>query len=271
MFANKSSKLLGLIYIALVIWWFTIHFRELTETTENFLYSFVYGLVPLVWGVIGLRNSKEWGGFKSVMGKSTAFLSFGLIAWATGNLIWAYYNLVLRIGVPYPSPADFIFILSFPLWAIGLFYISKATGATFSTKEMKGKVLVFLIPIVIIMFSYYFLYIIARGGVIDTTGGGLKLFLDIAFPVWDVILLTLASLVLGLSFRYLGGYFRLPVLILLIGFFVNYIVDFSFSYTTTLGTFYVGNWVDLLFATAVCIISLGVSLLNPSSKSLHTT
>lgn len=260
---NTSSKILVVFYVGLVIWWFTIFIRGIAETTENYLYSLIYGLIPLIWGLIGLRNSLYWGGIRSLLGKSITFLSLGLLAWALGNLVWAYYNLILKIAVPYPSPADFIFILSFPLWAIGISFLSKVTGMVFSLRRLIGKIILFVIPIVAILMSYYFLFVVARGGVIDTKGGFLKLFLDIAFPVWDVIILTLALLVFGLSFNYLGGRFKWPIIILLLGFGVNYITDFSFSYTTTLETFFVGNWVDLLFATAMFLIALGVSLLNP--------
>ncbi|MBI2021621.1 hypothetical protein HYS93_01910 [Candidatus Daviesbacteria bacterium] len=262
---NWSSKILILFYIGLVVWWFMIFARGITETTENYLYSFVYGLIPLIWGLIGLRNSMLWGGLKSLMGKSIAFLSLGLLAWAIGNLVWAYYNLIMRVPVPYPSPADFIFILSFPLWAIGISLLSRVTGMVFSLRRVRGKIILFVIPILAIALSYYLLFTVARGGVIDTEGGLLKFFLDIAFPVWDVIILTLALLVFGLSFNYLGGRFKWPIIILLLGFGVNYITDFSFSYTTTLGTFFVGSWVDLLFATAMFLIALGVALLSPQS------
>lgn len=264
LFTNRSSKVLTFFYIGLLVWWLTISARGISETTENYLYSFVYGFIPLIWGLIGLRNSFLWGSFRSLMGKSITFLSLGLLAWAIGNIIWAYYNLILKIPVPYPSPADFVFIQSFPLWAIGIFFLSRVTGMVFSLRRVKGRIFLFVLPIVAIAVSYYLLFMVARGGVVDTEGGTLKLFLDIAFPVWDVIILTLALLVFGLSFKYLGGRFKWPIIILLFGFGVNYTADFSFSYTTTLETFFVGNWVDLLFATAMFLLSFGINNLDPS-------
>lgn len=261
--SNTSSKILTLFYILLLLWWVFIFTRGISETTENYLYSFAYGFIPLIWGMLGLKNSFLWGGFRSLMGKTLIFFSLGLIVWSIGNMIWGYYNLVLKIPVPYPSIADFVFIFSFPLWAIGIFFLSKVTGAAFSLQKLKGRIFLFSIPVVAIIMSYYLLFVVARGGIIDTQGGSLKLFLDVAFPVWDVIILTLALLVFGLSFNYLGGRFRWPIILLLLGFGMNYITDFSFSYTTTLGTFFVGSWVDLLFATSMFLIALGVTLLTP--------
>ncbi len=269
--SNRSSKILTFFYIGLLVWWFTIFSRGISETTENYLYSFVYGLIPLLWGLLGLRNSFFWGGFKSSMGRSMAFLSLGLLAWAIGNNIWAYYNLVLKVAVPYPGSADFGFILSFPLWAIGISFLSRVTGMVFSLRRVKGKIALFVLPLVVVAISYYLLFAVARGGVIDTQGGLLKLFLDVAYPVWDVIILTLALLVFGLSFNFLGGRFKWPIIVLLLGFGANYIADFAFSYTTTLNTFFVANWVDLVYTTSMFLIALGVTLLNPQSITSETS
>lgn len=249
----------------LVVWWVTIFVRGIFETTENYLYSLIYGLIPLFWGLFGLKNSFYWGGFKSLLGRSIAFLSLGTLAWAIGNLIWGYYNLVVRDAVPYPGLSDFGFGLSYPLWAIGIFFLAKVTGAVFSLREAKGKVILFVLPVIVIVTSYYFLFTVARGGVIDTEGGLLKLFLDVAYPVWDVINLTLALLLYGLSINYLGGRFKWPVITLLLGIGSMYIADFFFSYNTTLETFFVGSWVDLVYTISMFLIVLGVTSLNPQA------
>lgn len=260
---NRSSKVLLLFFIALVVWWVTIFIRGISETTENYLYSLIYGLIPLLWGFLGLRNSFYWGGFKSALGRSLGFLSLGTLAWAIGNLIWGYYNLILNVAVPYPGLADFGFGLSYPLWAVGIFFLSRVTGAVFSLRQAKGKMILFALPVIVIVVSYYFLFAIARGGVIDTEGGLLKLFLDVAYPIGDVINLTLALLVYWLSVNYLGGRFKWPIVTLLLGIGTMYIADFFFSYNTTLNTFFVGSWVDLVYTTSMFLIVLGVTSLNP--------
>ncbi len=266
-FPSASSKVLVVFYILLVIWWVSIFIRGLQETNENYAFSLVYGLIPLGWGLLGFLNVRQWGGFSSFIGKAVLFLSTGIFAWGIGNLIYAYYNLALQVAIPYPSFADAGFILLYPLSAIGVFYLSKATGASFALRKTSGKLALLLIPTFLILLSYYLLFIVARGGEITYDGDFLKLFLDIAFPVGSVIVATFAAIVYGLSFNYLGGFFKKPVLLILIGFFFAYIADFSFSYTTTTGTFFVANWVDLVYPTTFFIISLGISLLNPKSLS----
>lgn len=259
---NQTRVLCGF-YLALVIWWVTLDFRGAENTTENYLFSLIYGFIPLIWGAIGLRMSINWGGFKSAMGKSVRFLSLGLLAWSTGNIIFAYYNLALDVEVPYPSIADYIFVLSFPLWIIGMAYLLRVSGAYFSLRGLGGKITLLAIPVIAAVSSYYLLFEVARGGEIDTTGGIEKLIFDLAFPIGDVLVLTMGFMLYGLSLNYLGGRFKAPILITLVGFAFAYITDFSYSYTTTLETFFVGNWVDLLYATTFFLLALGITSLNP--------
>ena len=72
----------------------------------------------------------------------------------------------------------------------------------------------------------------------------------------------MSFLLFGLSLKYLGGRFRTPVFVTLLGFVIMFLADFSFSYTTTVGTYYNGNTADLLFALAMTVISIGITSID---------
>jgi hypothetical protein len=56
-------------------------------------------------------------GFKSREGKYYLSLLVGISLWALAHTIWAYFELGLGIATPYPSIADFIWLLGYPfLW-----------------------------------------------------------------------------------------------------------------------------------------------------------
>lgn len=269
---TRPSLFLAGFYVSLLIFWvltslyyfFTSTDVDKTlltgmkDTPYNFIFAFVYGLIPLFAGIIGIKNAKKWGYLKSSMGKALLFFSMGLLSWGIGETIWSYYNFFLSQDVPYPAWSDVGFILACPLWAAGAFYLSQATGAKYGLKKMSGRLLVIGIPLVSLFVSYYLLVIVARQGVFPIEGGLIKVFFDLAYPISDVIILSLTFLIYGLSFNYLGGRFKLPVLITLVGFICMYIADFSFSYTTTVGSFYNGSWVDLMFASALFVMGFGL-------------
>ena len=255
---NSLQKTLLIYLVFLCLFWLWLFFSGYKTNFWNYFYSFSFSQIPLIGGLVGVLVAKPWGGLKSSLGKSISLISFGLFSWGLGSMIWSYYNFFRNIPAPYPSLADLGFVLSLPLWTFGMISISKATGAKFGLQHKKGKILLILIPFGVFIFSYYALVIIARGG--QLTGSFesyLKLSLDLAYPLGDVLILTISLLIFGLSYKYLGGKYRLTILSILLGFVTMYFADFVFSYTTTVGTFYNGSLGDLFFTAALFFITFG--------------
>ena len=258
--------LLVVLYLGFLSLFAWFYFTKNFTTTLN-LYSNLYGIIPLLSGLYGLFLARRWGGLKSAVGKAASFLSLGLVTWGIGMGIWLYYNLVLNVEVPYPSWADAAYIVSWPLWGIGAAFLSIATGAKFGAQRVKGKLLLFGIPIVVIAASYYFLVTIARGGVVSDYGTAFKTFFDLAYPIGDVVILSTALLIIGLSYQFFGGIYKSAIYFILGAFVINYFADFTFSYTTTLGSYYNGSLADLLFATTMTVFGIGIALLDPREAS----
>ena len=267
---SKSIKLVVTVYvITLVLWLAFVFLSGNSATYEGPLFSYILKpflvgmtILPLIGGLIGINNSKHWGGWSSVMGRGLFGLGLGMVAWSGGMVIWNYYLFFTDIQVPYPSAADAIFILSWPLWTYGLVHVSKITGSKFALREKLGRVILTTIPIVIIIFSYYLLFEVARSGLIELGGGAVKLFFDLFYPIGDVVILTITVLIYNFSRRYLGGIYKTPILLLLVGFVFNYISDFIFSFTTTNETYFNGHIVDILFTTTMFILALALAMLD---------
>lgn len=256
---NLCQKILSLYLLLLVIFWVILYRSGLQTDFWNYFYSFSFSLIPLIGGLAGVVTAKRWGFLGSAIGRAIFYISGGLFSWGAGSMIWSYYNFFLQISAPYPSFADVGFIAALPLWILGVFNLSKATGAKFALKNIKGRLFLFIVPIIVLIFSYYLLVIIARGGVLTEAGDDfLKLFFDLAYPGGDVVILTLAIVIFGLSFKYFGGLYKISIYSLLLGFSLMYLADFVFSYTTTVGTFFNGNFGDLLFTLALFLMTFGV-------------
>jgi hypothetical protein len=267
---NIYGKIIIFILLVLIIWWVFINMNSYQNAPINFFYGAGLGLLVIVSSVFGLINVRKWGGLSSVMGRAIIFLSLGLLAWGIGTLVFAYYNIFLNIEVPYPSIADGFYIVSWPLWLISMVNLYNATGAKFQLKKISGRLIIFVIPLVTITLSYFMLVIVARGGISYLSGDSLKIFFDLAYPIGDVVILTVAILIYSLSFNYLGGRFKWPIVFVIMGFIVNYIADFAFSYTTTKGIYFVANWVDFIFTIAMFLIGFGVSLMGSSLEESKT-
>jgi|SRR3989344_1179315 len=260
---SKRSLTIIIIYLITVIFWLVLTLKTGHSTSRaGYYFQLFLFIVPLVGSFIGFINARLWGGFRSAVGRAITFLSLGTLTWAIGMLIWNYYIFIAKIEIPYPSLADVAFILSWPLWTVGFIELSKATGVKFALKRKRGKALFFIIPLAVTLVSYYLLIVVGRGGVIDWSSGGLKLFFDLFYPIGDVVILTVALMLFGLSYNFLGGKYKIAVWLLIIAFIANYFSDFIFSYTTTKETYFNGHFVDFLFATTMFILSLGLSMLD---------
>jgi hypothetical protein len=256
---NLFQKLALGFYVFLVIFWVLLFFNGSTEGFYNYLYSFLFGLIPLLGGAVAMYYSKIWGMFKSAIGKAVFFIGLGIFLWGTGETIWSYYNFFLNEPAPYPSLADLGFAPSIFFYGLGAFYLSKATGAKYGLQNKIAKAFAIIAPVVILILSYYILIVIARGGVlIPEEEPLLKTILDIAYPLGDFLALVIAVIISGLSFKYFGGRFKLDIYAILAGLAVMYIADSVFSYTTTVQTYYNGNFGDLLLTTGLFLITFGV-------------
>lgn len=247
-------------YILLCFFWAGLFVSHKNSGDLNYYYSFLFGLVPFIGGLIGMFKAKIWGGLKSALGKAIFFISLGLFLWGAGENIWSYYNFVKEVAAPYPSLADVGFAPSIFFWIIGTFYLAKATGAWLSLKKNTwAKALVLAVPLVLLVVSYYIQVRLARGGTLVPDGETkLKTVLDIAYPFGDFLALTFAAIVFMLSYHYLGGFYRRAVLAILAGLTLMYCGDSVFSYTTTKGTYYNADWGDLLLSTGVFLITYGI-------------
>ena len=152
----KTKILVGL-YLVTFIYWLALFATGTKYNQLNYWYQTLLAVVPLTGGLFGLANSKTWGGLKSKVGKGVFFISLGLITWGIGQCFWSYYTIRQIAEVPYPSLADAGYIVSWPLWTIGIINLSKATGARFALRRIRGKAFLFVIPVAVAALSYYLL------------------------------------------------------------------------------------------------------------------
>lgn len=253
---NIFQKILIFYFCFLLTYWGLLNIIGLKTTFWNYLY-FIYGLVPLIGGIIGFSIAKSWGFFKNSIGKAILFLSVGLVSWGMGIIIWAYYNFFLNNPVPYPSFADIGFIISYPLWTIGIVNLPHALGGKLNFGK-KYRVILFFIPFLVFVTSYYLMVSITKNLLLFSLSTPLlKLFFDIAYPLGDVIILT-SALAIGISFKFFGGKYKLSIYSILLAFVFMYIADFLFSYTTTAKSYYNGGIPDFFFTISVSLLTFGI-------------
>ena len=266
---NRLAAVLVGLYLVTLVWWVSIAVRGMEDTTEAYWYCIFFTLIPFIGGAVSLvaiRHSRE----QLLLNKAEWFLSLGLVLWAVGSFIFGYYNIVLNVAVPFPSLADVGFVPALICWVVGLLYLAKSCSIGTRLTQLYKRGAILFMPLCSVVIIYYLLLVIIEDGTTQIINLELKNLLDFTYTILDVIILiTLAILIYSLIFKLVDHKYSVAIILLIIGFGINYFSDLYFGFTTSAGIYKVGNWVDLLFPIGLFFIALGVVLLSNQYQPLN--
>ncbi len=269
---SKFNWLILLMLIVTLGMWITVRIQGTVDANLNYYFSLMLGVIPFVASFKGFIAAKRWGGVHSVLGRSVGALSAGVFLWGAGELVWSYYNLVLKEAAPYPSVADILFVPGFGMWILSGIFLLKLAGVNLVLR--KKPLLWWLVGALLVAgtaLSYYLLVVVAREGVVLTdTASPVKVFLDIYYPLADFISLTLVTIIVAVSGKYIGGKLKTPIFLVMLGLAGMYVGDVLFGYTTTKETFYNANFGDLILLIGISILSFSLLAYAETVPRLNT-
>lgn len=251
---NTSMFLCLAFFILLSGWWFSMYARDLRGGFENNAFTLIYPLMALAGGVIGIFISRSWGGIKSVLGKSLLFFSLGLLAQFFGQAVYAYLIYIKLIEVPYPSVGDIGYFGSIFFYIFALLFLGKIVRVHGHLVSLRGQFLAFFVPLVLLIGSYLFFL---KDYSFDWSSP-IKVILDFGYPLGQAVYVSIALVILILSFRTLGGLMKKPISFFVFTLIVQYICDFMFLYQANRGEWYVGGMNDYLYFTSYFCMTIAI-------------
>ena len=260
------AKVAVVFFVIISVWWLALFVSGVKGTPQNYLFGVTYGLICLWGGFWGLVIAQKWGGWSSVIGKALIVLSLGLFAQEFGQLVFSFYNVVLKVEVPYPSLADIGFFGTIPFYAFGMFLLARAAGAKFSLQGAVNQLQAVIIPAIMLVIVYLFFL---RDYSFDFFNP-LKMFLDFGYPLGEAIYVSIAILTYSLSRKFLGGIMRSKILFIVAAFMVQFGADFNFLFQSSQGTWTNGGYGDYLYFLAYFLLILGLFQFKTVSVKLGT-
>lgn len=250
-----QAKVAILLLLLLTVWWI-ISPSVQTSMGGRFFGDFpsIYGIMALWGGFCGIFIAVKWGGVKSIMGKAILMFSLGLFAQEFGQMAYAYLSFYKNIEVPYPSVGDIGYFGSIPLYIYGVVLLARASGVTIGLKSFQSKVQAVLIPIVLLIGSYF---LFLQGYEFDWSNP-LKIFLDFGYPFGQAIYLSFAILTFLLSRGVLGGVMKSRILFMLFALSVQFLADYVFLYQSSRGMWSVGGVNDYMYLIAYFLMALAL-------------
>jgi len=262
MVQSKIVKLLRnlvlFLFIVYLIWWIVLQLTTAPDSSAREYWADTYGCVALVGSIAGFLVAKKWGGFRTYLGKSTLFFSFGLLAQVFGQLAYTYYFYKKNVEAPYPSIGDIGYFGSIPLYIFGAWYLAKTIGIKVSFKQLQAKVVSIVIPAIILIISY--ISFLRDYDFAEKTK--LVIFLDYGYPLGQAIYVSIALVAYLLSRKWLGGVMKNKIQLILFALAVQYVADYNFLYQIIKETWQNGGYGDMLYLTAYLTMSLGLIYLG---------
>ncbi len=181
-FCSPLGSLMSGFYVALSLWWLSLTLFHVQSSQFNIAYAFVFGIIPLMGGLLVVPRAMRFDPTNNMAARAALFLGVGQLMWGTGQLVWSIYNFYLHIEVPFPSLSDSFFILSWPMWGIGIYYLMYVMGYRFSISSIKARPHGFFLSVLFMGATYYLLLVTAPA---KALGGDLTILanmLNIIYP-----------------------------------------------------------------------------------------
>ena len=179
-----------------------------------------------------------------------AWALFGLsaLSWGLGELVWSWNEVVLGESLPFPSIADAGYLLALPLAIVGVFAFTSAPTrlATRGETVLAGS---------IVALSLLFIaWALGLGNVYTTSlSSPESLLISLAYPVGDIVLLTVLVVALRRARKDEVGY----MLLLIGGLACAALADSAFAYLTADGTYgAIGSVLDAGWVVGYLLIAL---------------
>ncbi len=189
--------------------------------------AMVYVLAPTTALGGGIVAIKEYG-LRSLQGKILLTIVCGIFGWFIGEVLWTYYELIAKTD-PYPSLADWFYLVSYIPFCIGLLW---------ELKFLRHKVhkplpytLRLLLTMLAILFSGMALYF-GVWQAIKPEYSILENAVAISYGVADIALVLMSLIVVVVTLEMRGGKFVGPWWWFLAGIGCTFVADIGFAMFT---------------------------------------
>ena len=180
--------------------------------------------------------------------KTWAFIAASSFAWGAGEVVWCYYALIKNVPVPFPSVADIGFLLAVPLAVTGLlvYPMGPRRPVALAREILDGC---------IIAASLLFASWATLLGPLYRShqGGLLKQIISLAYPISDVIMVSLVVILIARA----GQTGRVRLKLVMLGVVAFAVSDSAFAYLTEVNSYNGTSFLDTGWVAGYLLIALG--------------
>src|SRR2546423_587963 len=214
---SRIAHAVGGVLIAVFGAWIGLRIAgvDVTEAIDDFGEAAAALIATVACAVAALRH-------RGRMRLAWALLGASAFAWAAGEAVWSFIEIILVRQVPFPSLADVGFLTAVPLVVAGIvLFPGRRRAASRVASLLDGAIIagaLLLISWATVLGTVYL-----AGS--DST---LSMLLGLAYPVSDIVIAVMALLLVSRT----AGAARLPLLLVVAGLFAPLLSASAFAYLT---------------------------------------
>jgi len=227
------------VYQVLYVWWLIV--KPGGDEALLWFGDTVYLVAPAVATVLLFLTAQRFSEGRTRL--AWRLLGLFTFLWFLGDAIWSFYELALRIEVPYPSVADLAYLAAYPIAFAGLLLLprDRADGL----RRLKFSLDILIAMVALATLSGYFVI----GELVLSSSGQplLASAVNVTYPIAD---LGLIFAVLVLISQPGPRYLNLPLALLAAGFAATAVADSLFLYTVEVSGYATGDFIDIAWVAS---------------------
>ncbi len=235
-----------LLFIVVFAWGIALQIFPLKDTYWNYMFNVANGLLYLAGGVVGYIYGRCKMGNSNLI-RAVIFLVFSQFVWAIASFVWAYYNTVLGVSVPFPSYADLFYVLNVVLIGIACWFFLELSEAQITQRNITESIL-------IVFFSYSMVFLLFQQLPLSTELTYIDALSHFLYPMIDTIIFSLAFV----TYRIGGAKVKRSMMLILVSIFLQMSGDFLFSFTEITTTYWNGSISDILYTLSGFVMTFAI-------------
>ncbi|HSW89102.1 MAG TPA: hypothetical protein VLG12_08110 [Candidatus Saccharimonadales bacterium] len=247
---------------------FAVYWLQLGGANTVLIRNLIYLCMPLLASIGGIFALISFG-FHGFRAKTILFITMGLGCWFIGEVSFFYYEFILKTN-PFPSIADFFYLMGYPLMFFAL--VNEILHTKISLKKIHPSI-IFLFCLAILAFVFLVFYF----GVYlayDPKEPVLPNLIATWYGIGDLFLIIGNIYILILAWEFRGGSFSHFWILFFLSFILMLIADILFAiftqqynkevwfYKSLLDSFWMASYIF----SANALFDLGMSLRSAKSQ-----
>lgn len=239
----RQIKLIGCIalyFVGHILW---IHFMKQNETLLV-IGGDLFSSIAALFATIALYVT--YTQYPQIGKPFWLLLTFGTGSFFLADMIWFYYECILKIAVPFPSTPDIFYMLQSILYLIALFYLFFQYKGYYRFITLVFDMVLLIIVVGTIGWVYFIDPILLFQDITPIT-----LFLTLGYPIIDLVIIVI---LIGIYVDFETIYIQRDLFFLFIGMLVQFLADTAYIVLLFTNNYYSGNLVDSLYTLAILLI-----------------